>query len=158
MNRVETSRRFLLALAAACVLAAGLTGLASAQLATGSAFDHFSTGWPLEGAHRNVECGSCHVGAIFEGTPRQCAACHSLAGLVKATPPPLDHIRTTGECDACHRQTSWAYVRPIDHAAVVGSCASCHDGLTASGKTPAHVPTGSDCGVCHSTRTWAPLR
>ena len=30
----------------------------------------------------------------------------ALAGLVKATPPPINHIRTTDECDACHRETS----------------------------------------------------
>lgn len=158
MNAGATIRRLLLASAAVLALAAGLGGVAVAQLAASSSFDHFSTGWPLEGAHRNVDCAACHVGAIFEGTPRQCVACHSLAGLVKATPPPLDHIRTTDECDACHRETNWAYVRPLDHAAVLGSCASCHNGLTATGKPPSHVPTGSDCGVCHSTRAWSPVR
>ncbi len=95
-----------------------------------------STGWPLEGSHRNVDCASCHVGGIFEGTPRQCVACHSRAGLVKATAPSITHIRTTDECDACHRETTWSYVRPVDHKAVVGTCFSCHNGLTATGKPP----------------------
>jgi hypothetical protein len=96
------------------------------------------------------------VGGIFEGTPRQCVACHSRAGLVKATGPSIKHIRTTEECDACHRETTWSYVRPVDHNAVVGTCFSCHNGLTSTGKPPDHIPTSTDCEACHSTRAWTP--
>jgi hypothetical protein len=146
----------LAATALALVLSVGLTGIAPAQSAFESGFDHDSTAWPLEGSHRNVDCGTCHVAGIFEGTPRQCAACHARGSLVQATGVPLDHIRTTDECDACHRQTAWAYVRRVDHNAVNGSCLSCHNGLTATGKPPRHVPTSSDCEACHSTRAWSP--
>lgn len=148
----RAARGVLVALAVATV--AG--GAAFAQSALDSPFDHFTTGWPLEGAHRNADCAACHAGGIFEGTPRQCGSCHSRAGLVKAQAPPLDHIRTTAECDACHVESSWSYVRAVDHSVVLGSCASCHNGRTATGKPPAHVPTGADCGNCHSTRAWYP--
>lgn len=135
------------------VLAAGL---APAQSAFETDFDHDSTGWPLQGSHRNVDCGTCHVAGIFEGTPRQCVACHSRGSLVQAAGVPLNHVRTTDECDACHRQNDWGYVRRVDHNAVIGTCLSCHNGLTATGKPPTHVPTSSDCAACHSTRAWSP--
>lgn len=152
------SRRARMGVTAAAVVALWTlaAGVAVAQFAYDSSFDHFSTGWPLEGAHQHLECATCHVGALFAGTPRQCVACHSRAGLVKATAAPLDHIRTTEECDACHRQTSWTYVRPIDHNAVIGTCISCHNGQTATGKGPSHIPTSSDCAACHRTRAWYP--
>jgi hypothetical protein len=131
-------------------------GGALAQTAFNSDFDHMTTGWTLEGSHRNVECASCHVGGIFQGTARQCAACHSLAGRVKATPPPLTHIRTTEECDACHRETGWQYIQTVDHNAVIGECRGCHNSQTATGKPPRHIPTSSDCDVCHRTTGWSP--
>jgi hypothetical protein len=137
-------------------LAAGLAGVAPAQSPFSSSFDHDSTGWPLDGSHRSADCASCHVGGIFQGAPRQCVACHSRGGLVKATAPSVRHIRTTDECDACHRQTTWSYVRPIDHNVVIGTCFSCHNGLTATGKSPNHIPTSTDCEACHSTRAWSP--
>ena len=62
------------------------------------------------------------------------------------------------ECDACHRETSWSYVRPVDHTAVIGTCISCHNGQTATGKPPTHIPTSSDCEACHRTRAWVPTR
>jgi hypothetical protein len=156
MSRRASLRGALLAIIAALAFGGGAANVAMAQLTFNSSFDHFTTGWPLEGAHQNLDCAACHVGAIFQGTPRQCVACHSLAGLVKATPPPVNHIRTTAECDACHREVSWAYVRPMDHNAVIGTCASCHNGQTATGKPPNHIPTSGPCEVCHSTRAWSP--
>jgi Cytochrome c7 and related cytochrome c len=156
MSIITTACRALLVIVAVLALGAAASDQALAQSAYNPAFDHYSTGWPLEGSHRGVDCAGCHVGGVFQGTPRQCVACHSLAGLVKATPPPVNHIRTTDECDACHRETSWSYVRPVDHTAVIGTCFSCHNGQTATGKPPAHVPTSSDCDACHRTRAWVP--
>lgn len=156
MRGTAPVRRVVTAAAAMLVFWAGSIGMGVAQTPFDSSFDHLSTAWPLEGSHRYADCASCHVGGIFEGTPRQCVACHSRAGLVKATAPSVRHIRTTDECEACHRETTWSYVRPVDHNAVVGTCFSCHNGLTATGKPPTHIPTSSDCGECHSTRAWTP--
>ncbi len=156
MSKRVSRRVVALALAVIVALGAGVAGVAVGQSVFNTGFDHYSTGWPLEGSHRSVDCASCHVGGIFPGTPRQCVACHARAGLVKATAPPVNHIRTTGECDACHRETSWTYVRRVDHTLVVGTCFSCHDGKTATGKHPRHVPTSSDCAACHATRGWVP--
>jgi predicted CXXCH cytochrome family protein len=37
---------------------------------------------------------------------------------------------------------------------VTGPCSSCHNGVTATGKHPAHLPTTSECNSCHTTTTW----
>ena len=47
------------------------TSLVSAEN-TASTFNHFSTGFPLEGAHKNVECSSCHLHGIFKGISSTC--------------------------------------------------------------------------------------
>ena len=48
-------------------------------------FDHFSTGFELDGAHANVTCERCHAGGTFEGTPAACIGCHSQFGAVRAS-------------------------------------------------------------------------
>lgn len=156
MKKNGLIRRAALAAAFVLAFAPGAIGVAVGQSAFNTSFDHFTTGWPLEGAHRSVDCASCHVGGIFQGTPRLCANCHSRGGLVKSTAMPVNHIRTTDECDACHRESSWTYIRAVNHDAVIGDCASCHNGRTATGKPPNHVPTSNDCAACHRTRAWTP--
>ena len=41
-------------------------------------FDHFSTGFPLDGAHSVVTCDRCHTGATFQGTNPSCISCHTV--------------------------------------------------------------------------------
>jgi len=129
-------------------------GRVSAQSAFRSGFDHFTTSWPLDGAHQNVDCENCHAEGLFKGTPRDCSSCHNRGGLVKATAPPRDHIRSTNQCQDCHSETSWAAVRRVDHTQVLGSCQSCHNGVIATGKPPDHPPASNQCEFCHRTNTW----
>jgi hypothetical protein len=142
------------------VVVAAFLGLdaepAFGQSAFRSNFDHFSTSYPLEGSHRNVDCQRCHVGGIFQGTPRQCSTCHARAGLVRATPMPPDHILSTTLCQDCHLETTWAPVRRVDHSQVIGSCSSCHNGIAATGKSVDHPQSGSQCENCHRTNAWLP--
>lgn len=147
-------RLFALLLAASLECFALAMGPAHAQSASRSSFDHFTTSWPLEGAHRNTDCERCHVVGTFKGTPRECSACHSRGGLIRADGPPLDHIRSTAQCQDCHSMASWAAVRRVDHTQVLGSCSSCHNGTIATGKTPDHPPASSQCELCHRTTTW----
>lgn len=63
-----------LALAALCGVA-GLHGGAPAMAQAG--LDHFTTGYGLTGQHRVVPCDLRPVDAIYRGTPRGCAACHT---------------------------------------------------------------------------------
>jgi len=91
---------------AALVLAIGLMPQpASAQSALNAVqsrlnFDHLTTGFELTGQHRDLPCESCHVNAIFKGTPTDCGACHGIGTVVRATAKPRNHILSTDQCGA----------------------------------------------------------
>ena len=117
-------------------------------------FDHFSTGFPLTGAHQNISCESCHVRGIFIGAPRTCSGCHngSTAPGKSAT-----HINSSNNCDECHNTTStWGQVDQVDHGAVTGNCSSCHNGTIATGKHQTHIASSNTCDDCHTTTGWIP--
>jgi hypothetical protein len=140
------------------VLLLGLLGLALAgtcpALDSGTDFNHDQTGYALDFKHATVRCESCHVQAIFAGTPRRCDQCHSTTGLIRASAAPSRHIRVTGDCDYCHQPNSWLSVTRVDHFAVAGSCQSCHDGVTASGKNSGHIQSSNVCDDCHRSFSW----
>ncbi len=89
-------------------------------------FDHNQTNFPLDGAHVNVPCKSCHVGGQYAGTPTECVACH---------PEPDVHKGQFGTaCAECHTTTAWkpAYLPehtfPLDHGSrTILACDVCHD-------------------------------
>lgn len=121
-----------------------------------SDFDHFTTGFRLEGSHQLAECEACHTDGIFAGTPSSCRGCHTEAGHVEATVRPQFHMTTTDRCDACHRPVAWLPVTRVDHLEVHGACISCHSGSKAGGKPPDHIPANDQCDNCHRTTAWAP--
>src|SRR5882672_10855543 len=125
-------------------LLAALFG-AAAQAQRSGPFDHFSTGFPLAGAHFSVDCTSCHVGGRFKGTPQQCASCHN--GTIAPGKSPK-HVRTTNTCERCHVETAWQQIR-YDHSQAIGTCVSCHNGTTARGKPATHATTTAACNSCH---------
>lgn len=135
-------------------------------------FQHDSTGYPLTGEHRRVDCAGCHAGARslvgFRDAPSDCAACH------------IRDDRHRGgfgrDCAACHETTSWAGARfehafPIDHGdGGRVPCRTCHSqpgswkSYTCYGcheHTPARVAAEhreegiwrnlDDCARCHTT-------
>ncbi len=79
-------------------------------------FDHSTTRFRIEGAHRNVKCIQCHIPSVsgsglvaevapkLSGTPSQCFGCHSAkdvhAGQFRSGMPEED-------CSHCHVTTSW---------------------------------------------------
>lgn len=130
------------------------TPLAHAQ--PGTRFDHFTTGFRLDGAHARASCDSCHAGGSFVGTPTQCVSCHSRAGPVRASAQPSTHILTTESCESCHRPYTWVPPARVDHLEVIGSCSSCHDGRRAMTKPVDHLPAGNACDDCHRTTAWVP--
>jgi len=140
-----------------CLLV-GLFGLMTASacqaLEFGADFSHDQTGFPLDFKHATLRCESCHVEAIFAGTPRRCDQCHSTTGLIRASAASSQHIRITGDCEYCHQPNSWLSVTRVDHYAVAGPCQSCHNGVTATGKTPDHVVSSNVCDDCHRTFIW----
>ncbi len=118
-------------------------------------FDHYETMFPLDFTHARASCESCHVQSVFIGTPTQCSECHSGAGRIQASAPSMQHIRTTNDCEYCHRSNgTWQDVVRVDHFAVSGSCQSCHNGVIATGKNPQHIQSSNICDDCHRTHSW----
>lgn len=117
-------------------------------------FDHFTTGFRLEGAHRFAECETCHSDGSFAGTPTRCGECHAQASRTRATWRPPTHLPTTNSCDSCHRPNTWAPVIRFDHLEVFGTCSSCHNNVIVAGQHPQHIATTSECDDCHNTRMW----
>src|SRR5437763_1394623 len=146
---------------AALVLAIGLMPQpASAQSALNAVqsrlnFDHLTTGFELTGQHRDLPCESCHVNAIFKGTPTDCGACHGIGTVVRATAKPRNHILSTDQCGACHTPVAWNPAVNFDHTQARGNCSTCHNGTMAQGKGPTHIITDLECDACHTTLTWA---
>ncbi|HWN52974.1 MAG TPA: hypothetical protein VNO18_24690, partial [Xanthobacteraceae bacterium] len=132
-----------LAVAAAMMLVAVPS---HSQSALTTSFDHFSTGFPLTGAHSSVDCTSCHVNGRFKGTSKQCVACHNGAG---AQGKPPSHPQATNFCEGCHLTAAWRDLRFIDHVQTNAPCATCHNGTIAVGKPANHVVTSAPCGSCH---------
>jgi hypothetical protein len=132
-------------------------GAAAAAPPITVAFDHLPTGFELDGVHRDLPCESCHLNAVFKGTPRDCGTCHITGSQFNATPKTATHIPTTNYCAACHNTISFRPDVHFDHAQVLGSCVSCHNGKIAQGENPAtHPATSQDCGSCHTVISWNP--
>ena len=145
----------------ACLMLVLACGQALAQSpATARDFDHVKTGFPLSGAHTVARCESCHINAVFKGTPKDCASCHT-SGFRMArgnTIKPADHIQTQLTCDSCHNTRVFTGAK-FNHTGVVpGTCASCHNGSSAPGKPSTHIVTQSSCDSCHTTTAWTPAR
>jgi len=89
-------------------------------------FDHDLTAFPLEGAHAELECSSCHLNDVYRGTPTECAACHS--------EPDYHRGMFSQACEQCHNATAWRPARydephtfPMNHGRRSPSeCQVCH--------------------------------
>lgn len=132
-------------------------------------FNHDLARFPLEGAHKKVECVECH------GRPPQyrnlefktCNSCHE--------DPHRGQFKQT--CKTCHAVDSWQHIvmpRSIHPGLSLAAgharteCTSCHDqGLLAapskgsecvSCHAPVHeAPFGNKCEQCHASIKWLDL-
>src|SRR6266853_1086906 len=120
------------------------------------AFDHLSTGFELDGVHRDLPCEQCHLNAVFKGTPRNCGLCHITGSVYNATPKTQTHIQSSNNCIACHNTISFRPDVHFDHREVMGACVSCHNGTIAQGKGPTHPQTSNACDACHTVMSWNP--
>src|SRR5882672_7997347 len=163
-NRRSSGRIALFARApiAFALLAMALLMLGSSMRAAAGAapitlsFDHLSTGFELDGVHRDLPCESCHLNAVFKGTPRSCGICHITGSVYNATPKTQTHIQSSNDCAACHNTISFRPDVHFDHQEVMGSCVSCHNGTIAQGKGPTHPQTSDACDACHTVMSWNP--
>jgi hypothetical protein len=146
------------------LLATGLLILAPSMRAAAAgaapitlSFDHLSTGFELDGVHRDLPCEQCHLNAVFKGTPRNCGICHITGSVYNATPKTQTHVQSSNNCEACHNTISFRPDVHFDHREVMGSCVSCHNGTIAQGKDPKIHPQTSDaCDACHTVMSWNP--
>ena len=135
-------------------------------------FDHRQTGWPLEGAHGKVACGTCHRPGLrvsaaaplsqrktpggWTGLEPECAACHA------------DPHRGTlaGPCTDCHELTGWrpapGFVHDSTRYPLTGrhrdvACVKCHVSAPAGAARAgaAAIPAvfspvpHAECANCH---------
>ena len=118
---------------------------------TGARFDHAAnTGMPLNGAHRQLACQSCHQNNNFQTADTTCFSCHQKDYQSAQTPNHLAAGFPT-TCEACHRPSDTSFnLARFDHQAsfqLVGvhaqtACATCHRGSVFKG-------TARDCVGCH---------
>lgn len=142
----------------AALLLAMLTHPEASAQTTLRAFDHLTTGFELDGAHRDVPCESCHVAAMFKGTPRDCRGCHAFGSRINALAKPASHIMSSESCGECHSTVAWSPADRFDHTQVRGTCASCHNNIQATGKPTNHIASSDNCDTCHTTTAWTPAR
>jgi hypothetical protein len=125
-------------------------------------FDHTTTGYPLTGSHATIaDCGSCHVGGVFKGTPHNCNGCHAKGQRVVALAMSSNHLPSTQPCDICHTNTVTFLGARYNHGmANSGECGSCHNGSIATGRPASHfsdlIKRSNSCDKCHRPTVWLP--
>jgi hypothetical protein len=130
--------------------------------ASSTQFNH-SAVFPLQGAHAQQQCATCHKNNVYKGTPRDCVGCHQdTYNRTSAPNHAAAGFPTT--CEQCHRSTdtSWrggqsssfnhSAVFPLQGVHAQQQCATCH-------KNNVYKGTPRDCVGCHQdlyTRTTTP--
>ncbi|MGB8401107.1 cytochrome c3 family protein [Bradyrhizobium sp.] len=131
------------------------------------AFDHTTTRFPLQGAHRAVACSGCHVGERYKGVGTQCADCHRIQDVHTG--------RYGAKCESCHDENKWSTVHfnhdkatkyPLRGAHARVKCDACHTGdlyhdklatncVSCHRKDDRHKGNlGSRCEQCHVETSW----
>ena len=108
-------------------------------------FDHNRSNFPLDGAHVNVACESCHTNGQFAGLSSQCVACHA---------DPDFHLGAfETNCADCHSTAAWSPARfnvshPEPRVDEEGTGVN-HGGTTCRTCHPSTVRSYT-CLACHS--------
>jgi hypothetical protein len=107
-----------------------------------------TTGYPLEGVHRTLDCVECHGERDFIGASVDCFGCHENDYRESDNP---DHIAAgfSAECQLCHfNNNSWEGARfshdtfSLTGQHTIANCSDCHG----SGQ---YAGLPSDCVFCH---------
>lgn len=131
-------------------------------------FNHAFTNFALEGAHKSVQCGSCHAkGSKFRKAPNACVDCHKKIDPHKG--------RLGDKCASCHAVADgWRKTRIFDHertkfplkdAHAKVKCQACHTGERYKDLATQCVAChriqdvhkgryGAKCESCHAPRKW----
>lgn len=98
-------------------------------------FDHSQTSFPLDGAHTNQSCISCHV-IGYTNTPLECIGCHE-SDYDNTNEPNHTSALFPTDCQNCHNTSRWddaswdhdGQYFPIysgTHREAWNNCADCH--------------------------------
>ncbi|HPF15017.1 MAG TPA: hypothetical protein PLJ12_12165, partial [Planctomycetota bacterium] len=141
----------------------------------GGGFTHST--FPLTGAHARTDCSQCHIGDVYQGTPRDCFSCHT-ADYQATTNPNHTAAGFSTSCESCHNTSSWEGARynhttyPLTGAHTSAACSQCHLNDVFQGTArdcagchlpdyqgttdPNHVALGysTSCENCHNTFAW----
>lgn len=112
-----------------------------------SGFDH---PWPLDGAHGNATCASCHGNPpVYAGTSTACVSCHR-QDYDSSPYPGHDAFATT--CQDCHTTAAWkpaTGAHPENRFPTTGPhdmpCADCHNAALGPNRR-----SNADCVGCHT--------
>ncbi len=115
-------------------------------LARPTKFRHESTGFALQGVHRNASCRGCHRSLVFNRVGMACADCHVEVHRGELGP----------RCESCHTATTWSDQQRLSRAhygtrfPLFGTharldCAACHRNQPPQ----EYVNTPAECGNCH---------
>jgi hypothetical protein len=125
-------------------------------------FDHASTAFPLQGAHRAVSCADCHrppnlevnlMNVDFHAAPQACESCHD-------DPHGKQFAReAVTRCAECHNTGRWkpslfdhaGTQFPLEGAHKGVRCARCHSNPRNFEGRPVlfYKPTPRECAACH---------
>ncbi len=141
-------------------------------------FKHAPSTFPLEGAHEQTACLSCHKRLDFKQAPVKCASCHedvhhgelgtdcarchtprsfvdraSMKRAHEQTRFPLRGAHAVASCDACHVPAQPGQMQFVNRTT---TCFGCHENDYRTAKTPDHQASGfpQDCAACHSIVAW----
>ena len=135
-------------------------------------------GFPLDGAHKNVACSTCHKNGYagtptdcyschrtnFEGTrdpnhvaagfPTQCVQCHNTTAWQPAAA--FDHSRTGFPLTGAHKSTACSACHKSTYAGTPTDCYACHRSDYDGTRDPNHAAAGfpTQCVQCHNTNGW----
>ena len=132
-----------------------------------SRFNHQDTGFPLLGAHQQLDCKQCHEDDVHARIKNKtCSGCHQQDDV---------HRRTLGtDCKQCHNENNWRQGIVFDHELtsfpLLGMhattfCESCHSDFQFKGinsscndchskEDPHNGHLGTECANCHHPTGW----
>lgn len=142
----------------------------SSNWRTTRTFDHDKTKFKIEGAHKDVRCGTCHVGEIYKDLDRTCVSCHRIQD--------VHNTRYGVKCENCHDQAKWKNAKydhdktkfPLRNAHAKVKCDTCHPGHVYDDKLeigcvschqqqdPHTGQLGAKCEQCHNDAEWKKIR
>ena len=133
---------------------------------TPATFDHSFTDFSLGGAHREIDCKTCHApGTPYRETQSACASCHDAddthAGRLGRSCGECHGVETFADAGFAHGETSFPLTG--EHSQV--ACSVCHPSERYEG-TPTGCASchrlddahegrfGGNCQSCHSAAGW----